>query len=224
MGWLSPEIDQVRGGLLQSWQSSRNIFLITKAHKMKEGMDGWMEINCAGAFSYLEVIYLIPLPHPHPMTQHKGAPLLPCPAQVQAGHNRGQISPDKPQPVLRRRGLGGGGGYWRSQEVSWPTFSPALCLLSYYTPHCSLRSIPSTPGAHTPVSFSHLGVLSAGSRLQARVVCAGKALGPGGHARGTRRSTTGRREGLAPLPPPQLPSGAQTSGLSFSAVVGDHSF
>lgn len=61
--------------------------------------------------------------------------------------------------------------------------------------------IPSTPGAHTPVSFSHLGVLSAGSRLQARVVCAGKALGPGGHARGTRRSTTGRREGLAPLPP-----------------------
>ena len=88
-----------------------------------------------GAFSHLEVIYLIPLPHPHPMTQHKGAPLLPCPAQVQAGHNRGQLSPDKPQPVLRRRGLGG----WR-RSLALPGgvlahfFTSTISLILLHTP------------------------------------------------------------------------------------------
>lgn len=88
----------------------------------------------SGAFSHLEGIYFIPLPHPHPVTQHRRTLLLPCPPQVQPGHSRDQLSPDKPQPVW--------GDGRRPQEVSRPPRESALLLLSYYTPHCSLRSDP----------------------------------------------------------------------------------
>ena len=89
---------------------------------------------------------------------------------------------------------------------------------------CVLRTtwIPSRPGSHTPVSLSHLGVPCARSRLQARVVCAGEALGPGGHARHAQEQNW--QATRTRTPSPHLPSGAQTSGLCFSAVAGDHSF
>lgn len=87
----------------------------------------------AGAFSHLKGTYFIPLPHPHPVTQHRRTLLLPCPPQVQPGYSGTNSH-------LTSHSLWGDGR--RPQEVSQTPRESALLLLSYYTPHCSLRSDP----------------------------------------------------------------------------------
>lgn len=105
------------------------------------------------------------------------------------------VSPT-PTPGPGRPGIPGTGWTGRPRHPGSPGLQgprslcrgckPGAVFVTPFGPFsCVLRAtwVPSTPGSRTPVSLSHLDALSAGCRLQARVGCAGKALGPEGRSR-----------------------------------------